>query len=99
MPENAWNAFKTCGLFAKNKEKIKKFKETGDSWYIYQNKLDKTSFQHDMVHGDFEDFNRRIIADKLLRDKAFNIAKDPKYDGYQKGFASMVDKCFDKKLW
>ena len=52
-----------------------------------------------MVHGDFEDFNRRIIADKLLRDKAFNIAKDPKYDGYQKGFAPMVDKCFDKKLW
>ena len=51
-----------------------------------------------MVHGDFEDFNRRIIADKLLRDKAFNIAKDPKYDGYQCGLASIVYEFFNEKL-
>ena len=50
-----------------------------------------------MAYGDFKDLNRRTFADKVLRDKAFNIAKDPKYDGYQRGLASMVYKFFDKK--
>ena len=58
--------------------------------YIYQNELDKVCFQHDMAYGDFKDLNRRTAADKVLRDKAFNIAKDSKYDGYQSGLASMV---------
>ena len=69
----------------------------GDSRYIYQNELDKVCFQHDMAYGDFKDLNRRTFADKVLRDKAFNIVKDPKYDGYQRGLASMVYKYFDKK--
>ena len=51
-----------------------------------------------MVYGDFKDLNRRTAADKVLRDKAFNIAKKSKYDGYQRGFASMVYKFFDEKL-
>ena len=59
----------------KNKERIQKFRETGDSQYIYQNKLDKTCFQHDMAYGDFKDLTKRITFDKILRDKAFNIAK------------------------
>ena len=50
-----------------------------------------------MAYGDFKDLKRRTAADKVLRDKAFNIAKNPKYDGYQRGLASMVYKCFDKK--
>ena len=50
-----------------------------------------------MAYGDFKDLNRRTVADKVLHDKAFNIAKDPKYDGYQCGLASMVYKFFDKK--
>ena len=50
-----------------------------------------------MAYGDFKDLNRRTAADKVLRDKAFNIAKDPKSDGYQHGLASMVYKSFDKK--
>ena len=50
-----------------------------------------------MAYGDFKDLNRRTFADKVLRDKAFNIVKDPKYDGYQRGLASMVYKYFDKK--
>ena len=54
-------------------------------------------FQHDMAYGDFKDLKRRTSSDKILRDKAFNIAKNPKYDGYQRGFASMVYKFFDKK--
>ena len=51
-----------------------------------------------MAYGDFKDLPRRTAADKALRDKAFNIAKNPKYDGYQRGLASMVYKFFDKKL-
>ena len=56
---------------------FKKLKKTGDSKYIYQNELDKACFQHDMAYGDFKDLLRRIAADKVLRDKAFNIAKNP----------------------
>ena len=89
--------YSACGPFTKNKEKIKKFKQTGDSRYIYKNELDKPCFQHDMAYGDFKDLKKRTAVDKVLRDKAFNIAKDPQYDGYQRGLASMVYKCFDKK--
>ena len=88
--------YSACGPFTKNKERIQKFKETGDTSYIYKNKLDKACFQHDMAYGDFKDLARRTASDKVLRDKAFNIAKDPKYDGYQSGLASMVYKYFDK---
>ena len=90
--------YTACEPFTKNKERIKKFKETVDSTYIYQNELNKACFQHDMVYGRFKDLNRRSFADKFLRDTAFSIAKDPKYDGYQRDLASMVDKFFDKKL-
>ena len=86
-----------CGLFTNNKETLQNCQETGDSQYIYQNELDKTFFQHGMAHGDFKDLTRRTASHKILRDKAFNIAKNPKYDGYQRGLASMFYKCFDKK--
>ena len=90
--------YSVCGPFTKNKEKIQKFNETGDANYIYKNELDKVCFQHDMVHGDFKDLKKKTnIADKVLRDKAFKIASDQKYDGYQRGLASMVYKFFDKK--
>ena len=89
--------YSACGPFTKNKERIQKFKETGDTNYIYKNELDKACFQHDMAYGDFKDLKRRTFSDKVLRDKAFNVAKNPKYDGYQRGIASMVYKVFDKK--
>ena len=82
--------YSACGPFTKNKERIQKFKETGDTSYIYKNELDKACFQHDMAYGDFKDLARRTASDKVLRDKVFNIAKNPKYDGYQKGLASKV---------
>ena len=65
--------------------------------YIYQNELDKACLQHDMVYADFKDLTRRTTSDKILPDKAFNIAKNLKYDGCQRGLASIVYKCFDKK--
>ena len=82
--------------FTKNKERIKKIKETGDTSYIYKNELDKPCFQHDMAYGDFKDIKRRTASDKILRDKTINIAKNPKYDGYKRGLASMVYNFFDK---
>ena len=81
----------------KSKERIQKFKVTGDAQDIYQNELDKACFQQDMAYGYFKDLTRRTTSDKILRDKTFNIPKNPKYDGYQRGLASMVYKCFDKK--
>ena len=79
--------YSACRPFTK--KKIQKFKETGDSNYIYKNELDKAYFQHDMAYGDFKDLARRTVFDKIWRDKAFNIAKNPKYYGYQRGLASM----------
>ena len=76
--------YSACGPFTKNKERIRKFKETGDTSYIYKNDFDKACFQHDMAYGDFKDLKRRTASDKILRDEAFNIAKNPKYGGYQR---------------
>ena len=74
--------YSACGPFTKNKDRIQKFKETGDASYIYKNELDKVCFQYDMAYGDFKNLERRIFSYKMLRDKAFNIAKNPKYDRY-----------------
>ena len=90
-------AYSACGPFTKNNERIQKFKETGDTKNIYRHELDKACFQQDMAYGDFKNLGRRTASDKVLRDKAFNIAKNLKYNGYQRGLASMVYKYFDKK--
>ena len=57
-----------CGRFTINKERVQKFKETGDTNYIYKNILDKTCFQHDMACGDFKNWAKRTASDKILRD-------------------------------
>ena len=74
--------YSACVPFTKNKKRMQKFKETGHSRYIYRNELDKTCFQHDMAYEDFKDLKKRTDAESVLRDKAFNIAKNTKYDGY-----------------
>ena len=89
--------YSVCGPYPKKEERIQKFKETGDAGYIYKNELDKACFQHDMAYGDFKDLTKRTITDKVLRDKAFKIESDQKYNGYQRGLASMVYNFFDKK--
>ena len=90
--------YSACESFAKNKERIQEFKETRDSQYIYQNELDKTCFQHDMAYRDFKDLTRRTASDKVLYNKAFIIAKNSKYNGYQRGLVSMVYKFLIKRL-
>ena len=86
-----------CIPFTKNKQRIQKFMQTGDTNYIYRNELDKACFQHDMAYGKYKDLEKKTQANKFLTDKAFVIANNPKYDGYQRALASMVYNFFDKK--
>ena len=81
--------------FTKYKERVQNIIETEDSRYIYKNELDKACFQHDMAYGDFKDFTRKSVSDKILYDKVFNFVKHSKYDGIQRGLASLVYKIFD----
>ena len=89
--------YSACGPFTKSKERIEKFMKTGNKDFIYKNELDKPCFQHDMAYGKSKHLVKRTQSDKVLQNKAFKIASDPKYDGYQRGLASMSYKFFDKK--
>ena len=88
--------YSACAPFTRHTERIKKFKQTGDTRYIYRNELDKACFQHDSAYADHKDLINRTKSDKVLRDKAYNIASNPENDGYQSGLVSMVYKFFDK---
>ena len=91
--------YSACGPFTRNKKKrIQKFKVRRDSRCIYQNELDKACFQHDITYEDFKDLTRKTAYDKILRDKAFNIAKNLKDDGYQSALASIVHNVLNKKI-
>ena len=89
--------YSTCGPSLRHKERIRKFKQTGDTRYIYRNDLDQACFPYDSAYADNKSLINRTKADKVLRDKVYDIASNPKYDGYQIGLASMVYKFFDKK--
>ena len=89
--------YSACDPFTKHVERIKKFKETGNTSYIFKNELDKVCFKHDSIYADYKDLLNRTRADKVLRERAYEIASDNKYDGYQRGLASMVYTFFDKK--
>ena len=84
-------------IHKKKEERIEKFMQTRNTDYIYRNELDKASFQLDMAYGKSKDLAKRTQSDKVLRDKAFKIASDPKYDGYQRRLASMIYTFIDKK--
>ena len=71
--------------------------QTGNTDFIYKNELDKACFQRDMAYGKSKDLVKRTQSDEVLKNKAFKIASNPKYDGYQRGLASTVYKFFDKK--
>ena len=82
--------YSACGSFSKNKERFQKFIKTGDTSYTFKNELDNACFQHVINFGDFKHLARRTASRKVLRDEAFNIAQNRKYDGYQWGLASVV---------
>ena len=90
-------AYSACDPFTKNKERIEKFMQTANTDFIYKNELDKACFQHDMAYGKSKYLTKRTQSDKVLRDRAFKIGSDTKYDGYQRGLASIVYKLFKKK--
>ena len=89
--------YSACGPFTKHKEKTEMFIQTGNTDFIYRNELDKACFQHDMAYDKTKDLAKRTPSDKILRDKAFKISSNSKYDGYQRGLASMVYKFFNQK--
>ena len=90
--------YSACDPFTRNKERTEKFKKTGNTNFIYKNVLDKACFQHDMAYCKSKDLVKRTESDNFLRDKAFKIVSNPKYDGYQRGLASMVCRFFDRSL-
>ena len=89
--------YSACAPFTKNKEQIEKFMQSGNKDFIYRYELDKAFFWHDMASSKSKDLVKKTQSNKVLRDKAFKIASSPKYDGYQRGLASMIYKFFDKK--
>ena len=90
-------SYSACGPSTNNKKRIKKFMQTGDTNYIYKNELDKACFQHDTANGKYKDLEKRAQLDKVLKDKAFAIARNLKCNGYERNLAAIVYKFFDKK--
>ena len=86
-----------CGPFTKYCERIRKFKETSYVNYMYKNGLYKACLAHGAPYCDSKDLAKRTISDKILKDRAYEIAINPKYDSYQRVLASMVYKFFDKE--
>ena len=89
--------YSACGPFTKNTERIENLMKSGNTDFICKNELDKACFQHNMAYGKSKDLVKRTQSDKVLIDKAFKIASNPEYNGYQKWLASMVYTFFYKK--
>ena len=90
--------YSVCGPFTRHKERIKEFKRTDDTRLLYRNELDKACFKHDAAYAKYKDVENRLISDQKLRNSAYDIASNSKYDGYQRGLASMVYKFFNSKV-
>ena len=90
--------YSACGPFTRHTERMKEFKRTGDMRLLYRNKLDKACFKHDAAYTKYKDVENRLISDQKLKNSAYDIASNPKYDGYQRGLASMVYKFFGSKV-
>ena len=90
--------YSACGPFTRHNERIKEFKCTGNINLLYKNALDKACFKHDAAYPKYKDVEKRLIADDKLKNSAYDIARNPEYDGYQRGLASMVYKFFNSKV-
>ena len=86
--------YSACGPFTKHRERIKKFRETGNLKHLYRSELDKACFTHDAAYSDTKDLTKVTISDKILKDRAYEIAKNCEYDGYHRVLASMVYRFF-----
>ena len=86
-PEFTYSA---CGPFTKHHDRIQKFRERGDLKHLYRNESDRACFAHDEAYSDSKYLAKRTISDKILKDKADEIPRNCRYDGYQRALASMV---------
>ena len=86
----------TCGPFTKHCERIQKFRETDNFKHLYRKELGIACFAHDAAYYDSKDLAKITISDKVLQDRACEIARNGKYERYQRAIASMVNKFFDK---
>ena len=89
--------YSACGPFTEHRERIQKFRETDNLKHLYRNELDKACFAHDAAFSDSKDLAKRTISDKILKDRAYEIARNRKYVGYQRALASMVYKFCGKE--
>ena len=89
--------YSACGPFTKHCERIQKSRETGNLKHLYRNELNKACFAHDAAYSKNKDLAKRTISDKILKDRAYEIARNHRYNGYQRALASMVYTFFDKK--
>ena len=101
MSELHWKepgfTYSACGPFPKHRERIQKIGEIGRLKRSYRNELDKPCFAHDARYSDSKDLAKKTLPDKVLKDKADEIARNCKYDEYQRALASIAYKFFDKK--
>ena len=91
------STYSACGRFTKHRERNQKFREADNLKYLYRNELDKACFAHDAAYSESKDLAKRTTSDNILKDRAFEIVGNRRYDGYQRALASMVYKFFDQK--
>ena len=90
--------YSACGHFTRHKDRIKEFERTSDTQLLYRNELDKACFKHDAAYAKYKDVENRLISDQKLRNSAYDIASNPKYDGYQRGLAAWYINFLTQKL-
>ena len=104
MPELIWPEFtcSACGPFTKYRGRIQRFREIGNLKHIYRNELDKAWFAPDAAYSDSNDLAKRTISDKILKDTAYGIARNPNYmdikEHYQVWFISFLIRKQDR-VW
>ena len=86
-----------CGSFTNYCKRIQKFRETGNLKHLYKNELDKACFAHDETYSYSNNLRKISISDQILKDRAYKIAKDRDYNGYQKALGNVVYKFLEKK--
>ena len=102
IPEmHFWNPkvkkYSACGPFTRHQERINEFMKDGKLSHIAKNRLDAACFQHEPAYNKYKDSVNRTQSDIVLKNKAYKIAVDPKYNGYERSLAAMVYKCFNEK--
>ena len=86
--------YSACGPFTKYCKRIQKFRETGNLKHLYKNELDKPCFAQDAAYSDSKDLAKRTISDRILRDRAYEIARNRGYDEYEGELPSIIYKFF-----